>query len=144
MQAHGTGILGKLSFAGLTLSPTLRKPTIYVALMLLGIGAMLIVAGLPTSDTATAIQGWGAAFIVLSVVLLVVVGVSAVGGKLFGIISRDLKAELANDSNDSPSISEASNPPDGNELSDTERALLKSKTGYLTIGLCILPFCSAC
>jgi len=105
--------------------PTLRKQTIYVALMLLGIGAMLIAAGSSTNDTATAIQGWGAAFIVLSVVPLIVVGVSAAAGKLFGIISRDRKAEMAKNSNDSPSTSEAPNPPDGNELSDTERALLK-------------------
>jgi len=123
---------------GLILSPTLRRRTLYAALMMLGIGIMLFtVAGSVSKDQAAAVWGWAVGFL-LVVVLLVVPGVAAVWGQLVGVAARDVKNELAGESNkntahtfstsEPSNISEtsnASNTSDDNELSDMERALIK-------------------
>src|SRR6266566_356946 len=122
---------------GLILSPTLRRRTLYAALMMLGIGIMLFtVAGSVSKDQAAAVWGWAVGFL-LVVVLLVVPGVAAVWGQLVGVAARDVKNELVDESNkntphtsstsEPSNISEtsnASNTSDDNELSDMERALL--------------------
>ena len=123
---------------GLILSPTLRRRTLYAALMMLGIGIMLFtVAGSVSKDQAAAVWGWAVGFL-LVVVLLVVPGVAAVREQLAGVVARDVQNELAGESSkDTPhtsstseasNISEtsnASNTSDDNELSDMERALIK-------------------
>src|SRR6266700_650198 len=123
---------------GLILSPTLRRRTLYAALMMLGIGIMLFtVAGSVSKDQAAAVWGWAVGFL-LVVVLLVVPGVAAVWGQLVGVAARDVKNELVDESNkntphtsstsEPSNISEtsnASNTSDDNELSDMERALIK-------------------
>ena len=122
----------------LILSPTLRRRTLYAALMMLGIGIMLFtVAGSVSKDQAAAVWGWAVGFL-LVVVLLVVPGVAAVWGQLVGVAARDVKNELVDESNkntphtsstsEPSNISEtsnASNTSDDNELSDMERALIK-------------------
>src|SRR6266542_3674742 len=100
---------------GLILSPTLRIRIRYAALMMLGIGIMLFaVAGSVSKDQA-----------------------AAVWGQLVGVAARDVKNELADESNkntphtsstsEASNISETntSNTPDDNELSDMERTLIK-------------------
>src|SRR6266566_7856160 len=123
---------------GLILSPTLRRRTLYAALMMLGIGIMLFtVAGSVSKDQAAAVWGWAVGFL-LVVVLLVVPGVAAVWGQLVGVAARDVKNELVDESNkntphtsstsEPSNISEtsnASNTSDDNELSDMKRALIK-------------------
>jgi len=124
---------------GLILSPTLRRRTLYAALMMLGIGIMLFtVAGSVSKDQAAAVWGWAAGFLLVSVVLLVVPGVAAVWGQLVGVAAHDVKNELADESNkntphtsstsEASNISETSNTSntsDDYELSDMERALIK-------------------
>jgi hypothetical protein len=52
--------------------------------------------------------------------LLVLVGVSAIGGKLTRVVARDVKAELADESDtDTQNTSETSNPPDDDALTDS-------------------------
>src|SRR6266487_1944942 len=123
----------------LILSPTLRRRTLYAALMMLGIGIMLFtVAGSVSKDEAAAVWGWAVGFLLVSVVLLVVPGVAAVWGQLVGVAARDVKNELVDESNkntphtsstsEPSNISETSNTSDtsdDNELSDMERALIK-------------------
>jgi len=120
----------------LTLSPTLRRRTLYAALMMLGVGLMLaVIAGSVTKDEAAAVGGWAVGFLVLSVVMLIVPGIAAVWGQLVGVAARDVKNELADESNkntphtsstsEASNISETSNTSDDNDLSDTERALIK-------------------
>src|SRR6266702_7161286 len=123
---------------GLIPSPTLRRRTLYAALMMLGIGIMLFtVAGSVSKDQAAAVWGWAVGFL-LVVMLLVVPGVAAVWGQLVGVAARDVKNELVDESNkntphtsstsEPSNISEtsnASNTSDDNELSDMERALIK-------------------
>src|SRR6266516_4931659 len=123
---------------GLILYPTLRRRTLYAALMMLGIGIMLFtVAGSVSKDQAAAVWGWAVGFL-LVVVLLVVPGVAAVWEQLVGVAARDVKNELVDESNkntphtsstsEPSNISEtsnASNTSDDNELSDMERALIK-------------------
>src|SRR6266550_331912 len=123
---------------GLILSPTLRRRTLYAALMMLGIGIMLFtVAGSVSKDQAAAVWGWAVGFL-LVVVLLVVPGVAAVWGQLVGVAARDVKNELVDESNkntphtsstsEPSNISEtsnASNTSDDNELSDMERPLIQ-------------------
>ncbi len=122
---------------GLILSPTSRIRTRYAALMMLGIGIMLFaVAGSVSKDQAAAVGGWGVGFLLLSV-LLGVIGIAAVWGQLVGVAARDVKNELADESNkntphtsstsEASNISETntSNTPDDNELSDMERTLIK-------------------
>jgi Na+-transporting methylmalonyl-CoA/oxaloacetate decarboxylase gamma subunit len=128
MQRWGraSGILSKLFFSALILSSTWRKQAGYIALMLMGFGAMLIVAGSGGNDTAAAVSGWGLGFLVLSVLLLVLVGVSAIGGKLTRVVARDVKAELADESDtDTQNTSDASDTRDDDALTDTERALIR-------------------
>ena len=123
---------------GLILSPTSRIRTRYAALMMLGIGIMLFaVAGSVSKDQAAAVGGWGVGFLLLSVLLLGVIGIAAVWGQLVGVAARDVKNELADESNkntphtsstsEASNISETntSNTPDDNELSDMERTLIK-------------------
>ena len=121
---------------GLILSPTMRRRTLYAALMMLGIGIMLFtVAGSVSKDQAAAVWGWAVGFLLVSVVLLVVPGVAAVWGQLVGVAARDVKNELADESNkntphtsstsEASNISETSNTSDDNDLSDTERALIR-------------------
>src|SRR6266700_2196031 len=122
---------------GLILSPTLPIRIRYAALMMLGIGIMLFaVAGSVSKDQAAAVGGWGVGFLLLSV-LLGVIGIAAVWGQLVGVAARDVKNELADESNkntphtsstsEASNISETntSNTPDDNELSDMERTLIK-------------------
>ena len=121
---------------GLILSPTLRRRTLYAALMMLGIGIMLFtVAGSVSKDQAAAVWGWAVGFLLVSVVLLVVPGVAAVWGQLVGVAAHDVKNELADESNkntphtsstsEASNKSETSNTSDNYELSDMERALIK-------------------
>src|SRR6266516_1811135 len=118
---------------GLILYPTLRRRTLYAALMMLGIGIMLFtVAGSVSKDEAAAVWGWAVGFLLVSVVLLVVPGVAAVWGQLVGVAARDVKNELSGESSkDTPNTCDTSNTsdtpvtPDDNDLSDTERALIK-------------------
>src|SRR6266699_2134287 len=121
---------------GLILSPTLRRRTLYAALMMLGIGIMLFtVAGSVSKEQAAAVWGWAVGFLLVSVVLLVVPGVAAVWGQLVGVAAHDVKNELADESNkntphtsstsEASNISETSNTSDDYELSDMERALIK-------------------
>src|SRR6266700_7751095 len=115
---------------GLILSPTLRIRTRYAALMMLGIGMMLaVIAGSVSKDEAAAVGGWGVGFLVLSVVLLAVIGIAAVREQLAGVVARDVQNELAGESSkDTPNTCHTSNTPntsDENDLSDTERALIK-------------------
>src|SRR6266496_1949330 len=122
---------------GLILSPTLRIRIRYAALMMLGIGMMFAVAGSVSKDQAAAVGGWGVGFLLLSVLLLGVIGIAAVWGQLVGVAARDVKNELADESNkntphtsstsEASNISETntSNTPDDNELSDMERTLIK-------------------
>src|SRR6266487_5355871 len=85
---------------GLILSPTLRIRIRYAALMMLGIGIMLFaVAGSVSKDQAAAVGGWGVGFLLLSVLLLGVIGIAAVWGQLVGMAARDVKNELADESN---------------------------------------------
>src|SRR5258708_3932823 len=120
----------------LTLSPTLRRRTLYAALMMLGVSMMLaVIAGSVTKDEAAAVGGWAVGFLVLSVVMLIVPGIAAVWGQLVGVAAHDVKNELADESNKNPphtsstseasNISETSNTSDDNKLSDMERALIK-------------------
>ncbi len=120
---------------GLILSPTSRIRTRYAALMMLGIGIMLFaVAGSVSKDQAAAVGGWGVGFLLLSV-LLGVIGIAAVWGQLVGVAARDVKNELADESNkntphtsstsEASNTSETSNTSDDNELSDMERTLIK-------------------
>jgi len=121
---------------GLILSPTLRIRTRYAALMMLGIGMMLVaVAGSVSKDEAAAVGGWAVGFLLLSVLLLGVIAIAAVWGQLVGVAARDVKTELADESNkntphtsstsEASNISETSNTSDDNKLSDMERALIK-------------------
>jgi len=118
---------------GLTLSSTLRRRTRYAALMMLGIGMMLaVIAGSVSKDEAAAVGGWGVGFLVLSVVLLAVIGIAAVREQLAGVVARDVQNELAGESSkDTPNTcdtcdtSNTSDTPDDNDLTDTERALIK-------------------
>jgi hypothetical protein len=121
---------------GLILSPTLRIRTRYAALMMLGIGMMLVaVAGSVSKDEAAAVGGWAVGFLLLSVLLLGVIAIAAVWGQLVGVAARDVKTELADESNKNTphnsstsevsNISDTPNTPDDNDLSDTERALIK-------------------
>src|SRR6266516_907777 len=108
---------------GLILSPTLRIRIRYAALMMLGIGIMLFaVAGSVSKDQAAAVDGWGVGFLLLSV-LLGVIGIAAVWGQLVGVAARDVKNELADESN--KNTPQTSNTSDNNELSDMERTLIK-------------------
>ncbi len=114
----------------LTLSPPLRIRTRYAALMMLGIGMMLaVIAGSVSKGEAAAVGGWAVAFLVLSVVLLAVIGIAAVREQLSGVVARDVQNELAGESSkDTPNTCHTSNTPntsDENDLSDTERALIK-------------------
>src|SRR6266516_4121723 len=120
---------------GLILSPTLPIRIRYAALMMLGIGIMLFaVAGSVSKDQAAAVGGWGVGFLLLSV-LLGVIGIAAVWGQLVGVAARDVKNELADESNkntphtsstsEASNTSETSNTSDDNELSDMERTLIK-------------------
>ena len=114
----------------LTLSPTLRIRTRYAALMMLGIGMMLaVIAGSVSKDEAAAVGGWAVGFLILSVVLLAVIGIAAVREQLAGVVARDVQNELAGESSkDTPNTRHTSNTPntpDDNDLSDTERALIK-------------------
>jgi hypothetical protein len=114
----------------LILSSTLRRRTRYAALMMLGIGMMLVaVAGSVSKDEAAAVGGWGVGFLVLSVVLLAVIGIAAVREQLAGVVARDVQNELAGESSkDTSNICDTSNTsdtPDDDDLSDTERALIK-------------------
>ncbi len=121
---------------GLILSPTSRIRTRYAALMMLGIGIMLFaVAGSVSKDQAAAVGGWGAGFLLLSVLLLGIIGIAAVWGQPVGVAARDIKNKLADEGNkktphtsstfEASNISGTSNTSDDNELSDMERALLK-------------------
>src|SRR6266700_3609233 len=124
---------------GLILSPTSRIRTRYAALMMLGIGMMLVaVAGSVGKDEAAAVGGWAVGFLLLSVLLLGVIAIAAVWGQLVGVAARDVKNELVDESSketphtsstsEPSNISEtsnASNTSDDNELSDMERALIK-------------------
>src|SRR6266496_935311 len=123
----------------LILSPTLRIRIRYAALMMLGIAIMLFaVAGSVSKDQAAAVGGRGVGFLLLSVLLLGVIGIAAVWGQLAGVAARDVKNELADESNkntphtsstsETSNISETSNTSntsDDNELSDMERTLIK-------------------
>jgi hypothetical protein len=117
----------------LILSPILRRRTRYAALMMLGIGMMLVaVVGSVGKDEAAAVGGWGVGFLVLSVVLLAVIGIAAVREQLAGVVARDVQNELAGESSkDTPNTRDTSNTSDSpntlndNDLSDTERALIK-------------------
>jgi hypothetical protein len=117
----------------LILSPTLRRRTRYAALMMLGIGMTLVaVAGSVSKDEAAAVGGWGVGFLVLSVVLLAVIGIAAVREQLAGVVARDVQNEFAHESSkDTPSTCDTSNPSNtpntryDNDLTDTERALIK-------------------
>src|SRR6266851_5979104 len=121
---------------GLILSPTMRRRTLYAALMMLGIGIMLFtVAGSVSKDQAAAVWGWAVGFLLVSVVLLVVPGIAAVWGQLVGVAAHDVKNELADEGNkntphtsstsEASNKSETSNTSDNYELSDMERALIK-------------------
>src|SRR6266702_3617731 len=116
--------------------PTLRRRTLYAALMMLGIGMMLaVIAGSVSKGEAAAVGGWAVGFLVLSVVLLAVIGIAAVREQLTGVVARDVQNGLAGESSkDTPhtsstseasTISETSNTSDDNKLSDMERALIK-------------------
>jgi hypothetical protein len=123
-QSQDSGIVSKL----LPLSPILQRRTRYAAFMLIGISAMLAVVARPDSnDAPAAIVGLLFAFIGIG--MLVVIAISAVGAKLVGVVAQDVKSELAAESKkDDPNISEDSQPSgilDENQLSDTERALIK-------------------
>jgi len=120
----------------LILSPTLRRRTLYAALMMLGVGMMLaVIAGSVSKDEAAAVGGWAVGFLVLSVVLLIVPGIAAVWGQLVGVAAHDVKNELADEGNkntphtsstsEASNKSETSNTSDNYELSDMERALIK-------------------
>jgi len=115
---------------GLILSPTLRRRTLYAALMMLGVGMMLaVIAGSVSKDEAAAVGGWGVGFLVLSVVLLAVIGIAAVREQLAGVVARDVQNELAGESSkvtpNTCDTSDTPNTPDDNDLSDTERALIR-------------------
>ncbi len=121
---------------GLILSPTSRIRTRYAALMMLGIGMMLVaVAGSVGKDEAAAVGGWAVGFLLLSVLLLGVIAIAAVWGQLVGVAARDVKNELVDESSketphtsstsEASNISETSNTSDDNKLSDMERALIK-------------------
>jgi hypothetical protein len=113
---------------GLILTRTLQIRTLYAALMMLGIGMMLFaVAGSVSKDQAAAVGGWGVGFLLLSVLLLGIAGIAALWGQLVGVAARDVKNELAGESNkDTANTStEASNASGDKELSDTERALIR-------------------
>src|SRR6266851_2881466 len=112
---------------GLILSPTLRIRTRYAALMMLGIGMMLaVIAGSVSKDEAAAVGGWAVGFLVLSVVLLAVIGIAAVGEQLAGVVARNVQNEWAGESSkDTRNTSNTPNSPDDSDLSDTERALIK-------------------
>src|SRR6266702_5010951 len=110
--------------------PTLRRRTLYAALMMLGIGMMLaVIAGSVSKDEAAAVGGWAVGFLVLSVVLLAVIGIAAVREQLAGVVARDVQNELAGESSKDTSntcaTSNIPNTPDDSDLSDTERALIK-------------------
>jgi len=61
--------------------------------------------------------------------LLAVIGIAAVREQLAGVVARDVQNELAGESSkDTPNTCHTSNTPntsDENDLSDTERALIK-------------------
>ncbi len=104
----------------LILSPTLLRRIQYAALM----GMMLtVIAASVSKDEAPIVGGWGVAFLVLAVVLVI----AAIGGRLLGV--RDVKNELADESSkDTPNSYNTSDTPntlDDDDLSDTERALIK-------------------
>jgi len=108
----------------LILSPTLLRRIQYAALMMLGIGMMLtVIAASVSKDEAPIVGGWGVAFLVLAVVLVI----AAIGGRLLGV--RDVKNELTDESSkDTPNSYNTSDTPntlDDDDLSDTERALIK-------------------
>src|SRR6266699_3909229 len=105
---------------GLTLSSTLRRRTRYAALMMLGIGMMLaVIAGSVGKDEATAVGGWGVAFLVLSVVLLAVIGIATIREQLVGVAARDVQNGLAGESSkDTPNTSDTSDTPKTPDDSD--------------------------
>jgi hypothetical protein len=108
----------------LILSPTMLRRIQYAALMMLGIGMMLtVIAASVSKDEAPIVGGWGVAFLVLAVVLVI----AAIGGRLLGV--RDVKNELADESSkDTPNSYNTSDTPntlDDDDLSDRERALIK-------------------
>ena len=111
------------------LSPTFRSRTRYAALMMLGIGMMLaVVAGSVSKDEAPAVGGWAVGFLVLSLMLLAVVGIAALREQLAGVVPRDVQNEFAVESGkDTPNTNTPDTPdtPRDNDLSDTERALIK-------------------
>ena len=111
------------------LSPTFRRRTRYAALMMLGIGMMLaVVAGSVSKDEAPAVGGWAVGFLVLSLMLLAVVGIAALREQLAGVVPRDVQNEFAVESGkDTPNTNTPDTPdtPRDNDLSDTERALIK-------------------
>jgi uncharacterized membrane-anchored protein len=77
----------------LILSPTSLRRIQYAALMMLGIGMMLtVIAAWVSKDEAPIVGGWGVAFLVLAVVLVI----AAIGGRLLGV--RYFKNELADES----------------------------------------------
>ncbi len=94
---------------------------------MLGIGMMLaIIAGSVSKDEAAAVGGWAVGFLVLSVVLLAVIGIAAVGEQLAGVVARNVQNEWAGESSkDTRNTSNTPNSPDDSDLSDTERALIK-------------------
>src|ERR1700730_12467748 len=108
------------------LSPTSRRRTRYAALMMLGIGMMLaVVAGSVSKDEAPAVGGWAVGFLVPSAMLLAVVGIAALREQLDGVVPRDVKNEFAVESGKDTPNTNTPDTPDDNDLSDTERALIK-------------------
>src|SRR5260370_12264223 len=95
---------------GLILSPTLRIRTRYAALMMLGIGMMLVaVAGSFSKDEAAAVGGWAGGFLLLSVLLLRVIAIAAAWGQLLGVAARDVQTEFPDEhNNDTPHTSNTS------------------------------------
>ena len=110
---------GKLLFAGMVLSPTLRHGTRDVALVLLVIGGVLSLGAVVVSGSASeTAAAWGAGFVGLGAMLLAVVGFAAVGGKVIGVVAHDVKTEL-----DGHKDKDGQTTPD-DDLSDNERELI--------------------
>jgi hypothetical protein len=59
---------------------------------------LFAITGSVSKNEAAAVGEWGIGFLLLSVVLLAVLGITAVIGQLRGVVARDVESKLADDS----------------------------------------------
>jgi hypothetical protein len=102
---------------------TLPKRLGYFALMLAGVGTMLLAAGGDTAQNKRIVTYSGLAFVVLGTALLVVAGGLDWHRRVFGRREPEPEADTITQTDDVPSGAGAD--VEGEELTHTERALIK-------------------